>query len=59
MRNNCAYTANSSHERSGQLLQLRVGDGAKNAFHSNPQNTVFDAKCLMSRKMDDPDIVRA
>lgn len=33
-----------------------VGDSAKNAFHSNPENTVFDAKRLMGRKMDDPDI---
>ncbi|KAJ2923135.1 hypothetical protein H1R20_g13959, partial [Candolleomyces eurysporus] len=35
-----------------------VGDSAKNAFHSNPENTVFDAKRLIGRKMDDPDIVR-
>ncbi|KAG2125149.1 heat shock protein 70 family [Suillus clintonianus] len=30
-----------------------VGDSAKNAFHSNPTNTVFDAKRLIGRKMDD------
>ncbi|KAH7902922.1 putative heat shock protein 70, partial [Hygrophoropsis aurantiaca] len=30
-----------------------VGDSAKNAFHSNPVNTVFDAKRLIGRKMDD------
>ncbi|KAK0485608.1 heat shock protein 70 family [Armillaria luteobubalina] len=35
-----------------------VGDSAKNAFHSNPQNTVFDAKRLIGRKMDDGDIQR-
>ncbi|KAK7440063.1 ATPase with role in protein import into the ER [Stygiomarasmius scandens] len=35
-----------------------VGDSAKNAFHSNPKNTVFDAKRLIGRKMDDPDIQR-
>jgi heat shock protein 5 len=35
-----------------------VGDSAKNAFHSNPENTVFDAKRLIGRKMDDPDIIR-
>ncbi|PPQ69056.1 hypothetical protein CVT24_000099 [Panaeolus cyanescens] len=35
-----------------------VGDSAKNAFHTNPANTVFDAKRLIGRKMDDPDIVR-
>jgi heat shock protein 5 len=35
-----------------------VGDSAKNAFHTNPANTVFDAKRLIGRKMDDPDIQR-
>ncbi|KAJ3514817.1 hypothetical protein NLJ89_g2143 [Agrocybe chaxingu] len=35
-----------------------VGDSAKNAFHTNPKNTVFDAKRLIGRKMDDQDIVR-
>jgi len=37
---------------------LSVGDSAKNAFHSNPENTVFDAKRLIGRKMDDEDITR-
>jgi len=35
-----------------------VGDSAKNAFHSNPENTVFDAKRLIGRKMDDQEIQR-
>ncbi|KAF9447484.1 heat shock protein 70 [Macrolepiota fuliginosa MF-IS2] len=35
-----------------------VGDSAKNAFHSNPTNTVFDAKRLVGRKMDDPELKR-
>ncbi|KAJ3555763.1 hypothetical protein NP233_g12134 [Leucocoprinus birnbaumii] len=35
-----------------------AGDAAKNTFHSNPQNTVFDTKRLIGRKMDDPDIKR-
>jgi heat shock protein 5 len=35
-----------------------VGDSAKNAYHSNPQNTVFDAKRLIGRKMDDPEVKR-
>ena len=35
-----------------------VGDSAKNAFHSNPENTVFDAKRLIGRKFDDPEIQR-
>jgi heat shock protein 5 len=33
-----------------------VGDSAKNAFHSNPANTVFDAKRLIGRKMDEADL---
>lgn len=35
-----------------------VGDSAKNAYSSNPSNTVFDAKRLIGRKMDDQDIAR-
>ena len=35
-----------------------VGDAAKNAYHSNPENTVFDAKRLIGRKIDDPEIQR-
>ncbi|KXN92711.1 hypothetical protein AN958_06989 [Leucoagaricus sp. SymC.cos] len=35
-----------------------VGDSAKNAFHSNPTNTVFDAKRLIGRKTDDPELKR-
>jgi molecular chaperone DnaK (HSP70) len=35
-----------------------VGDAAKNAFHSNPQNTVFDAKRLIGRKVNDADIAK-
>jgi molecular chaperone DnaK (HSP70) len=37
---------------------LSVGDSAKNAFHSNPENTVFDAKRLIGRKMDDNELKR-
>lgn len=35
-----------------------VGDSAKNAYHSNPENTVFDAKRLIGRKTDEPDVKR-
>ncbi|KAH6911894.1 hsp70-like protein [Coprinopsis sp. MPI-PUGE-AT-0042] len=35
-----------------------VGDSAKNAFHSNPENTVFDAKRLIGRKMDEDEVKR-
>jgi heat shock protein 5 len=33
-----------------------VGDAAKNAHHSNPENTVFDAKRLIGRKVNDADV---
>lgn len=39
-------------------LLSSVGDSAKNAYHSNPENTVFDAKRLIGRKVDDPDVKR-
>jgi len=35
-----------------------IGDSAKNAFHTNPENTVFDAKRLIGRKGDDAEIKR-
>lgn len=35
-----------------------IGDSAKNAFHSNPKNTVFDTKRLIGRKMDEPEVKR-
>ena len=41
-----------------RFLGRSVGDSAKNAFHSNPENTVFDAKRLIGRKFDDPEIQR-
>ena len=39
-------------------ILFSVGDSAKNAFHSNPENTVFDAKCLIGRKINDQNITR-
>ncbi|KIY71076.1 heat shock protein 70 [Cylindrobasidium torrendii FP15055 ss-10] len=35
-----------------------VGQSAKNAFHTNPSNTVFDAKRLIGRRIDEPDVQR-
>ncbi|KAN0120439.1 Heat shock protein 70 family [Russula decolorans] len=35
-----------------------IGDSAKNAFHSNPTNTVFDAKRLIGRKIEEPELQR-
>ena len=35
-----------------------VGDSAKNAFHSNPENTVFDAKRLIGRNFNDNEVQR-
>lgn len=37
---------------------FRIGDSAKNAFHSNPKNTVFDAKRLIGRKMEELEVKR-
>ena len=39
-------------------VRRSVGDAAKNAFHSNPENTVFDAKRLIGRKTNDPETKR-
>ncbi len=33
-----------------------IGDAAKNQAAMNPSNTIFDAKRLIGRKMDDPAI---
>lgn len=56
MRNDCTpskFTLTCIHS-----LFYSVGDSAKNAFHSNPTNTVFDAKRLIGRKIDDPELKR-
>ncbi|KAJ7058111.1 heat shock protein 70 family [Mycena amicta] len=33
-----------------------VGDAAKNAYHTNPANTVFDAKRLIGRKTEEKEV---
>lgn len=35
-----------------------IGDSAKISFQSNPENTVFDVKRLIGRKMNDNDLQR-
>ncbi|KAF9268795.1 heat shock protein 70 [Marasmius fiardii PR-910] len=35
-----------------------IGESAKNALHSNPRGTVFDAKRMIGRTMDDQDLKR-
>lgn len=57
MRNDCKSLIPSDYEY--RLSPVRsVGDSAKNAFHSNPENTVFDAKRLIGRKFDDNEVQR-
>jgi molecular chaperone DnaK (HSP70) len=39
------------------LMVYSIGESAKHAFASNPKNTVFDAKRLIGRRMDDREVV--
>ena len=37
-------------------FEARIGDSAKNVFHLNPTNIVFNAKHLIGCKMDGPEL---
>jgi heat shock protein 5 len=39
-------------------VEFSVGDSAKNVFHSNCENTVFDVKHLIGCKVDNPEVQR-
>jgi molecular chaperone DnaK (HSP70) len=58
MMNDCRVFSFAAKEIRADPSFHRVGDSAKNAFHSNPTNTVFDAKRLIGRKMDDLELKR-
>ena len=58
MMNDCTCTSGLFHTTNYNFSTNRIGDSAKNAFHSNPENTVFDAKRLIGRKADDPEVKR-
>ncbi|KDN34097.1 hypothetical protein RSAG8_12814, partial [Rhizoctonia solani AG-8 WAC10335] len=38
--------------------ELLIGDAAKVAFHTSPSQTVFDAKHLIGRKFEEPEVKR-
>ena len=57
-RSVCESWSCLSHSVTQLIFAHRVGDAAKNAYHSNPETTVFDAKRLIGRKVDDPEIER-
>jgi heat shock protein 5 len=63
LRSSCVICVVSPRQRTTLHLAIpftdahpRIGDAAKNAFATNPENTVFDAKRLIGRKIDDPEI---
>ena len=58
MRNDCTCALDCLPVQLVTLELGSTGDAAKNAFHTNPQNTVFDAKRLIGRRMDEPELQR-
>ena len=40
-------------DRDFSSTAFRIGDSAKESFHSNPRNTVFDAKRLIGRTIEE------
>jgi len=58
--NRCEIIANDQGNRTTPSYvaftetERLIGDGAKNQCSMNPENTVYDAKRLIGRKMDDP-----
>ncbi|KAF8724513.1 hypothetical protein AX14_008696 [Amanita brunnescens Koide BX004] len=47
-----------ANDRGNRIIPSRCQIQCQNAFHSNPANTVFDAKRLIGRRMDSEDIKR-
>ncbi len=39
-----------------RIASFRVGDTVKNAYHTNPKNTVVEAKRLIGHRFEDPDV---
>ena len=52
----CTSSSSTAFNPHFLLVSCRVGDAAKNAHHTNPENTVFDAKRLIGRRADDADV---
>jgi molecular chaperone DnaK (HSP70) len=58
MKIDCMARPISHSPHNISLFASSIGDSAKNAYPSNPSNTVFDAKRLIGRKVNDPDVLR-
>jgi len=56
-RSDCEYFNKLGGSRLVYIFS--IGDNAKDAFASNPKNTIFGAKRLLGRRMDDRDVKQA